>query len=185
MQEKVVIAKALGIYTELDLAGHPRPVRGLRGAHPAHGVRHGGAAERGDPRWQVGAVRRRSGHHARYRPWHVPVRHFVERQRGRRLHRHRRRAHAHRRRDRGVESLHHARWRRAVPHRSAGRRGRPDSQARQRIRRGDRPSAALRMVRCAAAALYRRNQRLRQHGGNQTRRARRIRRDPGVRGVSP
>ena len=61
------------------------------------------------------------------------------------------------------------------PTEALGWRGRPDPQPRQRIRRGHRPAAPLRLVRRAAAALYRRHQRLRQHRGHQARRAGRVR----------
>ena len=52
MEEKVAIAKALGIDEELDLAAHPRRVRGLRRAHTADGLRHRAAAQPGHPRRQ-------------------------------------------------------------------------------------------------------------------------------------
>ena len=38
MEEKVVIARALGIYERARPAGHPRRVRSLRRAHPPHGA---------------------------------------------------------------------------------------------------------------------------------------------------
>ena len=76
MEEKVVIAKALGIYEELDLAAHPRPVRRLRRTHPPAGARYRLVLEPGYPRRQERAVRGSPGHDARYRPWHVSFRHF-------------------------------------------------------------------------------------------------------------
>ena len=56
--------------------------------------------------------------------------------------------------------------------------------ARQGIRRRDRPSAPLRLVRRAAAALHRHDQRLRQHRRHQARRAGRVRPDSGLRRLS-
>ena len=59
-------------------------------------------------------------------------------------------AHAHRRHHRRLEGLHHARRRRPVPDRRlTTTHGELHPQARQRIRRGHRPSAPLRLVRRA------------------------------------
>ena len=71
------------------------------------------AARRHGP-GQADSVRRRAGHHARYRSRDLSVRHLVERDRRRSLHRNRRSAHAHSGRDRRFESLHHARGLRAI-----------------------------------------------------------------------
>ena len=60
-------------------------------------------------RGQAHAVRRRAGHHARYRSWNVSFCHLFERGGRRRLHRHGRSAHADSGRDRGIEGVHHAR----------------------------------------------------------------------------
>ncbi len=112
-----------------------RPLYGSRGAHPAAGLRYCAAAGRRHGGREESAVRRRAGHHARSGPWHLSVRHFFQRVGGRRLHRDRRAAHEDRRRDRDFEGIYHARGRRAVSHRGAGRGGRSDPQTRQRIRR--------------------------------------------------
>ena len=93
-------------------------------------------------------------------------------------------AHPHSRRDRRLQGVHHARRRRTLSHRSLRPRGRTDPHARQGIRRRDRPSAPLRLVRRPAAALHRHHQRLRQHRGDQARRAGRVRPDSGLRGLS-
>ena len=81
MEEKVVIAKAFGIYEELDL-------RAIREEYEAFAERirpmvcdtalllNDAIRERQD-----GAVRGRAGHHARYRPRHLSVRHVVQRER--------------------------------------------------------------------------------------------------------
>ena len=68
------------------------------------------------------AVRGRSGHAARHRPRHLPVRHLVEPDRRRRLHRHRRRTHEDRPCDRRLQGLRHPSGRRAVPHRAVRRK---------------------------------------------------------------
>ena len=99
------------------------------------------------------AVRRRAGHHAGYRSRHVSVRDLVERQRGRSVHRDGRGADAYRWRDRSFQGVHHARGRRPVPDRSAGRGGRTDPRARQGIRlrhRDARGAAAGSTCRCCA-----------------------------------
>ena len=67
-------------------------------------------------------VRGRSGHDARHRPRHLPVRHLVEPDRRRRLHRHRRRTHEDRPCDRRLQGLRHPSGRRAVPHRAVRRK---------------------------------------------------------------
>ena len=120
MEEKVAIAKALGIYEELDLrrirdeyegfAERIRPMVRDTAMLLNQAIRDG----------KTRALRGRAGDHARYRPWDLPVRDLFQRQRGRRLHRHGRGAHAHQRRDRRFQGLHHARGRRAVSHRGAG-----------------------------------------------------------------
>ena len=89
----------------------------LRRAHPAAGLRYGGAARRRHGAGQADPVRRRAGHHARYRSRHLSVCHLVQRGGRRSLHRHRRAAHAHSRRHRRFEGLHHARRVGAVSHR--------------------------------------------------------------------
>ena len=58
------------------------------------------------------------------------------------------------------------------------------AQSRQRIRRGDRPAASLRLVRRAAAALHRNAERVRQSGDHQAGCPRRTGTSAGVRGLS-
>ena len=62
---------------------------------------------------------------------------------------------------RRFESLHHARRFGSLPHREQRRRRRAAAPRGQRIRRRHRPSAPLRLVRRAPAALHRNDQRLR------------------------
>ena len=59
------------------------------------------------------------------------------------------------------------------PDRSSGCAGRSDPQPRARVRLCHRTSAALRLVRCAAAALHGHDQWLRHHGGDEAGCARR------------
>ncbi len=75
---------------------------------------------RGAAGGQRDPLRRRAGHFPRYRSRHVSVRHVVEHDRGRRLHRFRRAAASHGSRGRRDEGLHHARGRRAVADRERG-----------------------------------------------------------------
>ena len=83
------------------------------------------------------------------------------------------------RRHRRFQGLHHARRRRPVSHRSAGR-----ARATRSARRGNEFGAVTgRPRRCGwfdvpAAALHRHHQRLRQPGGDQARRAGRVRQIP-------
>ena len=84
--------------------------------------RHGQPRPRGPRGRPARALRGRPGHLPRPRPRHVSVRHVVEPDRRRRLHRCRRRPAPHRPRRRRGQGLRHPRRRRAVPHRALRRR---------------------------------------------------------------
>ena len=118
-----------------------------------HLARPGRAAAR-RPR----AARGRPGHAARPRPRQLPVRDLVQPGRGRRVHRRRDRAAPGRRGHRRDEGLLDAGGLRAVPHRAVRRDRQGHRGARPRVRHGDRPAAAGRLVRRRAAALRRRGE---------------------------
>ena len=71
-----------------------------------------------------------------------------------------------------------------LPTELTGRDGQPAARQRQRVRRGDRPAAALRLVRRGGGALRRAHQRPRCAGADQARRPRRPRTDRDLHGVS-
>ena len=118
-------------------------------------------------------VRRRAGHAARHRSRHLSLRHLVERDDRRRLHRPRRAAARDRRRARRRQGLHHARRRRTAADRADRRDRQPPARDRAGVRRGDGPSAPLRLVRRGRGALRRARQRSRRARADQARRARR------------
>ena len=89
----------------------------------------------------------RPGHPARPRPRHLPVRHLVEPDRGRRLRGRGHRADPDHPGHRRHQGLHHPRRRRPVPDRAARRHGRAPAQDRRRVRHHHRPPAPLRLVR--------------------------------------
>ena len=120
-------------------------------------------------------VRGRAGHAARHRSRHLPVRHLVERDDRRRLHRARRAAAGDRRRARRGQGLHDARRRRAAADRADRRDRQPAARERAGVRRRHRPPAPLRLVRRGRGALRRPRQRPRRAGADQARRARRAR----------
>ena len=91
----------------------------------------------------------RAGHAARHRSRHLSVRHLVERDHRRRLHRPRRAAARHRRRARRGQGLHHARRRGAAADRADRRDRQPAARDRAGVRRG-RPAG-----RAAAAGTTR------------------------------
>ena len=78
-------------------------------------------------RRQEGHLRGRAGGDARHRPRHLSVRHLLQPAVGRGLRGHGRRAEEHRRGLGGLQGLHHARRRRALPERAARRDGRARS----------------------------------------------------------
>ena len=89
-----------------------------------------------------------------------------------------------RRRDRNFEGLHYARGVGSVSHREQRWRGRTAAARGQRIRRGDGASAALRVVRRAAAALHGDGEWLRHAVDHQAGRAGFAGGDSGVHGLS-
>ena len=134
-------------------------------------------------RGQVDHVRGRAGHAARHRSRHLSVRHLVERVDRRRLHRPRRAAERHRPRARRGQGVHDARRRGAVSDRAVRRDGQPAARERQRVRRGHRPPAPLRLVRRGRGPLRRAHQRPRRPRADQARRARRPRAHRHLHGV--
>ncbi len=149
MEEKVTIARTFGIYSEIDLrairdeyehfADRIRPMVCDTAVMLNDAIRAGKSVH----------VRGRAGHDAGYRSRDVSLRHLVERERRGSVYRDRCRPHPHRWCAGRLQGLHHARRRRALPDRSAGRGGRIDPRSRQRVRRGHGTSPALRLVRCA------------------------------------
>ena len=133
-----------------------------RGARRRHGRRRGAGPRpplrrpdrRHPPAAQPGARARRdraagggAGHAAGRRPRHLPVRHQLESDGGRRGRRLGHRAHPDRPGDRHPQGVHHPRGLRPVPDRAARRDGRALAQGRRRGRGHHRPAAALRLVR--------------------------------------
>ena len=96
---------------------------------------------------------------ARHRPRHVPVRHLVEPDGGRRRGGHRYRPEDDRLRDRGREGVHLPRRDRPVPHGAPRRDGRPAHRHRRRVRRGHRPPAPVWVARCGCPPLRRAGER--------------------------
>jgi adenylosuccinate synthase len=133
----------------------------------------------------LGGGRRRAGDAPRHRPRHLSVRHLVEPDRRRRVHRARGRPDPDRPRPRRHQGVPDARRRRPVPER--GRRGgrRGDPRARCRVRDRDRPRPQVRMARPGRASLRRARQRPDRAGRDQARRPLDARLDPGVHRLPP
>ena len=103
-----------------------------------------------------GAARGRAGLAARHRSRHVSVRDVEQHDGGRRCGRRRHRADAIDRRARRREGVHDARRQRPAADRDRRAAGRASAHAGQRVRRDDRPSAPLRLVRRASSCATRR-----------------------------
>ena len=149
----------------------------------ADGPRHLAPAQPGPRRRPDRALRGCPGDHARRRPRHLSVRHLVQRDRRRRLHRRGRRPDPHRPGDRRDQGLHDPRRFRPVPDRALRQRRHRAPADRRRDRRLDRPHPSLRLVRRRDRALLLARQR--PHGvlPHQARRPRQLGADPGLRGL--
>ena len=98
----------------------------------------------------------RPGDDARRRPRHLSVRHVLQRDGGRRVHRLRHPADPDQPRDRRRQGVHDPRRRGTVPDRAARRERRAAARRRRRVRHHDRPAAPLRLVRRGDRAAMRR-----------------------------
>ena len=161
--------------------GRGAPV--VRRAVAADGRRHLAAAQPGARRRQDRAVRGRAGDDARRRPRHLPLRHVVEPDRRRRVHRRRRRPDPHRPGDRGDQGLHDARRLGPVPDRAVRRGRREALEGRRRGRRLDRPQPPLRVVRRGRRPLLLARQRAHRPVPHQARRAVVVGAGAGLRGL--
>ena len=86
VEEKELIARALGYSRAMDFAGIRAQYEAYAERLRPHGVRYGAVDQRRDSAGQVGDVRGRAGDDARYRPRDVSVRDVVERGGGRAVH---------------------------------------------------------------------------------------------------
>ena len=125
----------------------------------------------------------RPGHHARRRPRQLPVRHLLQRDRGRRLHRQRYPADPDRAGDRRRQGVRHPGRRGPVPDRAAARQGRRAAQRRRRVRHHHRPASAHRLVRRPDRPLRRPDQRCHRLRADQARHPHRHARGAGLRRV--
>ena len=131
----------------------------------------------------TGALRGRPGDAARPRPRHLPVRHLVEPDRGRRGGQLRHRPEPDRRDPRCLEGLRDPRRRGPVPVRDPGRGAAARPRARRRVRHRDGPRAPLRLARPAGASLRRPRQRHHLARADEARCALDLRRDSRLRAL--
>ena len=153
-----------------------RRIPRLRRAAPAVRPRHDGLAARGRRSGPPLAVRRGPGLAARRRSRQLSLRDQLEQQRGGDRGRLGRADPAHRPLDRRRQGVHDPGRRRAVPDRAGQRDRRADPPRGQGIRHGDRPTAALRLVRRRRRPPRRPRQRLdrdRRHAAGRPQRHRR------------
>ena len=147
-----------------------RDARARRRAATDGGRRRRAAAGGAPPR-RFAAVRRRAGRAARHRSRNVSVRDVVELPRRRGGAGCRRRPRLPRLRARDREGVRDARRHGPVPDRAHRRNRRAAREARQRIRLGDRPAAAMRVARHRRARALVRAERRDGHVHHQARRA--------------
>ena len=119
----------------------------LRRAPPPAGHRQHLCPEHGPGRGQGGPHGGRPGHLPGRRPRHLPLRHVLQPDRGRRLRRLRHRPHPDLALHRHHQGVHHPRGRRSVPHGTVRRDGPVPAEDRRRVRRQHRPPPPLRLVR--------------------------------------
>ena len=177
-----------------DRGGRRRADRRRRRRRPLHRARrppgpvrrrHRRPPPRGAGRRRPPPARGGPGDVPRPRSRHLSVRHVVQPDGGRRLHRHRARAARHRPRRRHHQGVHDPRRRRAVPDRAHRRRRRHARRRRPRVRHRHRPPPPSRLARLRDAAPRRAAQQPHRAGADQARRARRVRRDQGLHRLPP
>ena len=127
------------------------------------------------------AVRGRAGDAARPRPRHLPVRHVVQPDRGRRGSQLRDRAEPHRRGRRRRQGVRDARRRGPVPERDRRRGAGARARAGRRVRHRHRPRAPVRLARPRRAPLRRSGQRDHVARADEARRPLHLRGDPRLR----